>query len=193
MNVDTTNPSNILIDLNMNDNLYIQSTLGLFLTGKYGCTNYDSSYELYYANPIAKTTVKLNMNNHKIYGKKLYLAIPPSGNGEIISDETIDIAYAYDCNMDILSAKSISMGCWLLNNNQTINYNGIIYAKDDVIMKWNNVWNTSLTNTELNAKGSVVNYMTKTSIYHNYNSLSNLVNLRGNDFKVRKMLSEILK
>lgn len=138
---DPNNPSIDLITLTLQKDLFIQTTNGLFMT-EWGCRA--SRPPDYVLSTFSNTKVDLNLNNKTIYGNKLWLQIPPSGTGAIVSNETIDIHHAYTVDMVALSEKSVRI-IYDEPSNQTnaiITYNGIIYGRDDILIQAQSSWNS---------------------------------------------------
>lgn len=135
------------ITLTLEDDLYIPSSTGLCETDMIGQAESASGGiaivpSVYFPENMNNTLIKLDFNNHKIYGNKLWLGITPSGTGGIISDKTIDfICSVNDIKLLILSEESVRM---LYRESPVasgthISYRGIIYAKDDILVQTNSL------------------------------------------------------
>ncbi len=143
-----------------------------------------------------------------------------AGSG-IISKQTVDLLHSYDVNMIILSEKSVRLAYQGKYDKSNFSYNGIIYARDNISLQENNNCG-GYTDETLNFNGMLVsNHNTgiQTSPMAHYpyilfpdsgiylepvgsknvnisfttTGFDTLVSLRGNDFKIRKHLSEIIK
>jgi hypothetical protein len=217
----TTDPNCTILTMRLDEDLYIDGITGIFQT-----TNIAECPGFYYICITMGYQLRLDLNGHKIYADKpLYLGIPVTGSGAIISSETIDFMLASDPNnLVVLSEKSINMTYrepyYLAGANVGINFKGILYAKDNLLIHSNS--NGASTNT-VNIYGALVakdenpnntanppmsrsqyssnnmNIHAFTTLYdrinilHTDDGLDTLVSLRGANFKVRKDRWEILK
>jgi hypothetical protein len=149
----TTDPNCVISTLRLDDNLYIDGTTGLFNTSWIG-----NAPGYYYPSVTVDHQIRLDLNNHKIYANKnLYLGMPVTGTGAIISNETVDFMLSSDPNLVILSKKSVNMTYKesYLNQNPRdfdLSYKGIIYAKDNILIHSN----TGSGALNIDIKGSLI-------------------------------------
>ncbi len=135
------------ITMTLEDDIYIPSVTGLFETDIIGQAETAPggtkiAPAVYFPENMKNTLIRLDFNNHKIYGNKLWLGITPSGTGGIISDKTIDfISSSEDMKMLTLSEESVRMLYResASSSSTYINYRGIIYAKDDILIQTNSL------------------------------------------------------
>jgi len=232
MNVtNPTDPNNVMIELSLNEDIYIPTTAGLFESGiiRVNSMGMAGTARYYPGRPdemLDQSKTKLNLNNYKIYTNKLYLALPPTGRGTIISNETLDFIHAYDTETVIISEKAIRMSYRIPKVNESISYKGVLYAKDYMEIGCNENTIATTGPREFNFYGSVITRNStytmenptlfkpqplqfwwpwsgggginmqidfETNIFQTDDGLDTLVSLRGQDFRVRKMLCEILK
>jgi hypothetical protein len=146
----TVDPNNHdFITMTLQRDLYIPhgNSNGLIGTG----VAYEVSVQ---RNPYIDTEVKLDFNGHKIYGN-LFLAVPPTGNdpnSAFVSEETIDMLHSYSTSLVTLSDKSIRLAYQATGTNGIATYNGIIYARDDILIQMCGLDN----NKQANFNGSIV-------------------------------------
>lgn len=146
-------PSFTLTTFSLTENFYIPDTFPFFAIYKahralpMGVNNYhiENTYV---------TNMNIDMNDKKIYSEKpVYLEFPITATGDksaIISKDTIDFLHSYPLNLVVLSGKSVRLlesgisGGTLTRN---FAYNGIIYAKDDIVLDKppNGIWNNGGT------------------------------------------------
>ena len=200
------------VKIKLKKDLYLPGIVGLF-----GTTG--SSYNIINVDGVTSTKFELDMDGHSFYVERpFYLGIPPSNEGSIISNETIDFHFFHDIDMVTLSEKSIRLV--YLENLRDVEstYNGILYAKDDIVI------GTSDTHAcnKFNIKGCIISkdeyvnsnanpplwrhsyiyssdnlriipiFLTDMLIEYSDTGLDKLVNMRGNNFKVRKQFCEVL-
>ncbi len=175
---------------------------------------------VYYPQGINNTRVKLELANHKIYGNKLWLGIAPDGTGGILSTETIDFIHSFEeLKMIALSEKSVRMA-YRKPSSDTLIYRGIIYGKDDIVIQSNSnagsinyfkYYGTMLCRDIVpdNCESSPMscypllndntrNISIETSsmndvlIVHTTDGRDPLINLRGKDYTIKRMLTEEL-
>lgn len=127
------------IILTLQDNLYLSGPAGFMET-----TWIDNLFPVYSPRPnltyqlnnvadIKRT--KIDFNGKIIYGDKLWLEIPPAetSGGGIVSNKNIDLIYSYNTPDFILfSQDDVNILNYPKYLNGTIQYNGIIYARDDI-------------------------------------------------------------
>jgi len=152
-----------VVTLTLNSDLYVPGVLGLWET-QIPCQwseeieephKMDANYNPYY---MWDAKVQLNMNNHIIYGEKVYIGIPTIGKGAIITNQTVDFTISYDTDLTVLSGESVRMAYQTreYNPNPYINLNGIIYAKDDIAIQAMDIWGWWGDYPSLNINGSMV-------------------------------------
>jgi len=178
------------------------------------------SPSVYYPEGINSTSVRLELANHKIYGNKLWLGIAPCGTGGILSTETIDFIHSSDdLKMIALSEKSVRMA-YRKPSSGTLTYRGIMYGKDDIVIQSNSndsgsnnfkFYGTMLCrdivsdNCEASPMGcypllieNTRNISIETGtlndvlIVHTTDGREPLINLRGKDYTIKRMLTEEL-
>ena len=141
------------ITLSLDDDIYIPGTTGIFMTEWMCRSGWSPGYIL---STMDDSRVKLDLNNKKIYTEKpFYLGIPPVGRGAIISADTIDFQHFYEVDMIALSEKSIRLVYDEPPSvrNAVITYNGLIYAKDDILIQTNSAWRSG---KKININGNLV-------------------------------------
>jgi len=139
LNIDVTRTVDsdgfIYLTLSLKENLYIGSTFGMFETGHINC-GYVSSTIIYHIKPMYDAAVRLDLNGFNIYGEKVYLDVPVSGTGAIISNQTVDFTHSFDGELAVLSGESVNMVETLKRKGAaTNNFNGFLYGKDDVLIQ----------------------------------------------------------
>jgi hypothetical protein len=227
-----------MIELYLNNDIYVPGTNGLFETGIFRVNSNHSTMPntaRYYAGRpdqmLDQSKTKFNLNNKNIYGGRVYMALPPTGKGTVITDETFDFVNAYDTEMVILSEKSVRLVYRYPKVNEGITFKGIIYAKNylEIGVNENSIMtsgprifnfygsmitkNTTYTaefptlfqsqplqywwtwgyGTGVNGGGIMMDEQNTTNITHSIDGLDTIASLRGSNFKVRKMLCEVLK
>ena len=220
------------ITMTLEDDIYIPSVTGLFETDMIGQAETAPggtriTPAVYFPENMKNTLIRLNFNNHKIYGNKLWLGITPSGTGGIISDKTIDFICSGEVmKMLTLSEESVRMlyresaGESAGSSSTHINYRGIIYAKDDILIQTNSLhtgnkdfkfYGTMLSkgidpNTctaspmacyPLMATGDKSIYietgnLNNAVIVFTADGRDNLANLRGKDYTIKRAFTEEL-
>jgi len=227
-----TNPNEVMIELYLNEDIYIPTTAGLFESGiiRVNSMGMAGTASYYPGRPDAmldQSKTKLNLNDHTIYTNRLYLALPPTGRGTIVSNETLDLINACDMEAVILSEKALRMSYRYPKVNETITYRGVLYAKGYMEIGENentiatggprgfNIYGTVLTKNSTYAMdveptlfkpqplqfwwpwsgdgGINMQIDFDTAIFQTDDGLDKLVSLRGQEFRVRKMLCEVLK
>jgi len=211
------------ITLTLEKDIYINTTNGLFET------DYKRSGPPDYLSGMYDSSVTLNFNDHIIFGNKFFLGIPPVGTGVIASNKTVDIINTYTSNLVILSEESVRLLQRSLSapspyfpiwTSGMTSFNGIIYAKDDIVLQnsfvgfsgdattWeikgaivckdihpNNCLDSPLTSTPGSFPSSnmviIGNNLFNLKIAHTYDGLDTITTLRGDDFKVRKAYCEV--
>jgi len=135
-------PNTNEITLTLQKDIYVNTVNGLFET------DYIWGYPGKFI-PMAmhNSSVKMDFNNHIIFGNKLFLGIPPVGTGAIVSRETVDTVSNYTSNLAILSEKSVRMvirdtiytdpSNIFSSSTGMSSFNGIIYAKDNILVQVN--------------------------------------------------------
>jgi len=139
-------PSINEITLTLEKDIYVNTVNGLFAT-EYVYHGGFGAMGDYIPLAMHNSSVKMDFNNHIIFGNKLFLGIPPVGTGAIVSRETIDTVSNYTSNLALLSEKSVRVVIrdtvysnpvnFFSTSTGMSNFNGIIYAKDNILIQVN--------------------------------------------------------
>ncbi len=105
MNYDDSDPNHRLFNLTLQENLFIEEQTYMFMTESMAPSGLDPAYSLH---QMVNTGAGLDLNSHSIYAEKpVCIGIPLSGEGNIISKETLDFNIYYDADLLVLSEKSV--------------------------------------------------------------------------------------